>query len=553
MIRHHRRPNLAFRLFVYLLIASFLEAPWIPSAFAEDRKEMKESLEESFSPRVEAMRPDQPIPLQHPVNPDQYVVGVGDQLMVHFWGQRDENIPLIVGPEGQVFLPNIGTVRASGKTLAELKGSIRWLLKKNYPGLHHDVFLVKPRTFRLHVLGQVERPGPMEANAVTHVSEVVEMAGFKSSICPPVTEAAQNCQGRPRGIQGSTRAIEVWRNGEMAARADLLMYQRFARIEDNPYVLDNDRIVVPYAGRMVRVSGAVRSPDLYELLDDETLHDLIVKLCGGPSRDISYREKAWIVRRGRDDQLHTIEFNLSELLNNPALSEQYPLKDGDMIKIPSMDRYQKLVRVEGAVFGVGNVAKGVENSDTMGQVTRETSGLYPVVLGERVSDLIEKAGGTMPWADLDNAYIERVTDNPGRHKIPIDLNRILVEKDFSADIAVEPGDRIVIPTTDDQIYVTGAVVKPGPRSYLTNYKAQNYVNMAGGPTTRASMVRAKIVHPDGEKEKYDEMTILKPGDTVHVPEKTFKFWQDYWTVLTGLATMAIAGYAVYAASENGKN
>ena len=514
-------------IIIFICIA-LCKTPFVGVAFAQTdtHNRATRAVDETVSTVTPGFA--QSIPLQHPVNPKTYIVGPGDQLVVHFWGQRDENIPIVVGPEGQIFLPDIGLVKASGKTLADLKGNIRWKLKKQYPGLHHDVFLVTPRTFRLHVLGHVNNPGPKTANAMTHVSEVVAQAGSK----------------------GSTRAIEIWRDGELFGKADLLKYQRFARLEDNPFVLDNDRIVVPYAGRVVRVSGALRTPGTYELLDNENIHQLIVELCGGPSLDVSYRDKAWIVRRGsNDDQFHTSEFDLKELIENPSIADNFPLNDGDTIKIHSVNKYQKLVAIEGAVFGIGKVAKGVETSETMGKVLKETSGLYPLILGETVSDMIEKAGGAMPWADLKSAFIERMSNETELKVIQIDLHKILVEKDFNVDIKVLPGDRIVVPAADDHVYIVGAVVAPGPRSFLSNYKAQNYVSMAGGPTIRAALWKAKIVHRDGSKENYSDMTILAPGDTVFVPEKTFKFWQDYWVVITGVATIAIAGYAVYAASE----
>ncbi len=534
MTGQFRNPDPVIKMIILFLCAAICHAPFVQPVFAQSNvgAGAAEKADEALTNSTPGLA--QTIPLQHPVNPRTYIVGPGDRLVVHFWGQRDENIPVTVGPEGQVFLPNIGLLKASGKTLADLKSNIRWKLKKVYPGLSHDVFLLKPRTFRLHVLGHVERPGPKTANAMTHVSEVVAKAGSK----------------------GSTRAIEVWRDGTLFAKADLLRYQRFARLEDNPFVLDNDRIVVPYAGRVIRVSGAVRTPGTYELLDDENIHDLLVDLCGGPSIDISYHDKAWIVRRGEnDDQFHTTEFDLKRLFNDPGLAANYPLQNGDTIKIHSANKYQKLVRVEGAVFGKGKVSKGVEVSQTRGKVVKETSGLYPLILGETVSDMIDKAGGAMPWADLKAAFIERKAPNADSKAkiIRINLHEILVQRNFNADLKVLPGDRIVVPATDDQVYVVGAVVEPGPRSYLSNYKAQNYVNMAGGPTTRAATWKAKIIHRDGTKEKYSDMTILAPGDTVFVPEKTFKFWQDYWAVITGVATIAIAGYAVYAASEQQGN
>ena len=95
---------------------------------------------------------------------------------------------------------------------------------------------------------------------------------------------------------------------------------------------------------------------------------------------------------------------------------------------------------------------------------------------------------------------------------------------------IRPGDIISIPETD-QIFITGAVVKPGAtplRSRLTLIQA---LGIAGGFAPDAARSRVRIVRQDPGSKIHQELTyniddiqrrkaediVLQPNDVVHVP------------------------------------
>jgi protein involved in polysaccharide export with SLBB domain len=93
-------------------------------------------------------------------------LGAGDRLSYRVVEERREPVGLTVADSGEVEVPLIGRVRASGRTCKELAQSIRPLLEKEYfyratviVGL--DAVSVKARG-RVYISGQVRSQGPID-------------------------------------------------------------------------------------------------------------------------------------------------------------------------------------------------------------------------------------------------------------------------------------------------------------------------------------------------------------------------------------------------------
>jgi protein involved in polysaccharide export with SLBB domain len=100
------------------------------------------------------------------------------------------------------------------------------------------------------------------------------------------------------------------------------------------------------------------------------------------------------------------------------------------------------------------------------------------------------------------------------------------------DIALEDGDRFVIPHFPASINVVGAVNDQNSFLYAQGRRVGSYLRIAGGATKDADWKRSFVIRADGEVESYesrkglwgnqfDDLPIY-PGDTIVVPEKTFK-------------------------------
>ena len=165
-------------------------------------------------------------------------------------------------------------------------------------------------TYQVHVLGGIKMPGTYRITASDRLSEVIKTAG---------------------GIdeQGSERNIELRRQGEGTKKIDLLAFQLFGNLNDNPYLLDNDVVFIPLRGSTINVVGAVRRPREYEIRNEKTLSDAI-KLAGGPS-----------VGAARDKPINVVRFvnDKKELLSlQPTDAELagFKIQNGDIIFIPHM-------------------------------------------------------------------------------------------------------------------------------------------------------------------------------------------------------------------------
>jgi protein involved in polysaccharide export with SLBB domain len=100
------------------------------------------------------------------------------------------------------------------------------------------------------------------------------------------------------------------------------------------------------------------------------------------------------------------------------------------------------------------------------------------------------------------------------------------------DIALEDGDRFVVPPVPASVNVVGAVYDQNSFLFETGRRAGAYLHLSGGPTRDADRRHIFIIRADGsvisrEAEsgiwgnEFDNLR-MNPGDTIVVPEKTFK-------------------------------
>ena len=100
------------------------------------------------------------------------------------------------------------------------------------------------------------------------------------------------------------------------------------------------------------------------------------------------------------------------------------------------------------------------------------------------------------------------------------------------DIALEDGDRFVIPHVPASINVVGAVNDQNSFLYARGRRVGSYLQLAGGLTKDADRSRSFIIRADGEVVSYESRKGLwgnqffeqpvYPGDTLVFPEKTIK-------------------------------
>jgi len=275
---------------------------------------------------------------------------------------------------------------------------------------------------------------------------------------------------------------------------------------------------------IVFLTGEIEYPGAYNASPVERVSQIIAR-AGGVS-PLGSRTNIKLVRNGVVHSLVDIERfeNKGDLLANPFV------ESGDIIQIPPVEG---LVTVKGAIFGRGQYR--LRTSALTTEKERVSEGIYELKGGDRVSDVVSKAGGITPWADISNAYIERlVVGGEGtRKRIRLDLRGILFENDSLNDLALMNDDVLVIPPINTQVYVEGEVSQPGAYNFTPNQRASNYIGQAGGPTTYAHMKGGVLVR-NGRRQSLRSDPVIEPGDIVYVPRQVFKWWQDYATILSAI-------------------
>jgi protein involved in polysaccharide export with SLBB domain len=446
-----------------------------------------------------------PTSLEGPINPDEYVCGPGDIFELNFWGQQNFRLRIAVDLEGRTFISKVGFVAVAGKSLTAVRGEIRKKVRTNYPGLQFDLTLTNPRSFVVHVVDNVKQPGTFTAHPIERVSAVVARAG---------------------GTTGSRRQIAIRHRDGSETVADLVMYEMTGDTKYNPYLLDGDVIRVPFARIVVSIDGGVRRPGTYELIKTHDLTevlDLAGGLSGGAAKTLPIR----VVHKNAKQQDVFVDVPITG-----ESAKNVPLQDQDKIEVPTVESLQRTVLVIGAVVG----------ADPLDTAT--TSKRIPYIEGDTVLSLINRAGGIKAPGDLARSFISRPQTGKSPLILPIDLDALIVRRDFNADKPIQMNDTIVIPPMRYGVLVEGAVSRRGLYTFNPTFGITEYIAQAGGRLrTAEDLDEVRLVDAKGTSHGFSKSLKPSPGDSILVPERDFTRAEVAQLILAG-AGLVLSGIAV---------
>ncbi len=143
---------------------------------------------------------------------------------------------------------------------------------------------------------------------------------------------------------------------------------------------------------------------------------------------------------------------------------------------------------------------------------------------ERVSDLVERAGGLLPTAYVDGARFSRVSGDAGR--ISLELSKVLTQPGYTGDVMLQPGDRLVIPQYVRTVRVVGAVSAPTSILYTEGTDLEHYIRSAGGYAHNADKGRVRVEYANGAVKVKRRWLLFftssptpGPGSVITVPAK----------------------------------
>ncbi|RYF36350.1 MAG: polysaccharide export protein, partial [Cytophagaceae bacterium] len=181
------------------------------------------------------------------ITPAQYVVGADDVLTVTVLKHPEFSVTNVIVPQnGLITLPVVGTVRATGKTLAQIDGEVTQGMRVKLRRPEVAITLEKPRPRPLYVLGQVKNPGIYEAKNNWRVTEALAAAGGLS-------------------VDTGLAAVIVNRNNRKLLDTPLLPLLKEPTSGGNLVLRSGDTLRFYERKVTVSVAGAVTRPGVYSV------------------------------------------------------------------------------------------------------------------------------------------------------------------------------------------------------------------------------------------------------------------------------------------------
>jgi polysaccharide export outer membrane protein len=112
----------------------------------------------------------------YPLSSD-YVIGPDDVLQITVWKNDALSRTLPVRPDGKISLPLLHDIQAAGLTPMQLRDKIAAALGEFMPNPEVAVTVTDVRSYRVSVLGEVQKPGVLQLKADTTVLEAIALAG----------------------------------------------------------------------------------------------------------------------------------------------------------------------------------------------------------------------------------------------------------------------------------------------------------------------------------------------------------------------------------------
>lgn len=127
-----------------------------------------------------------------------YLLGVEDVLIISVW--RDEQLTkeVVVRPDGFVSFPLVGDVQAAGRTVEEIRTDVVKRLTKFIPNPQVSVTLTKMLSYRIYVLGRVNKPGEF---MIGHTADVLQALSLAGGLTPFAAENDIRIMRRVNGEQ----------------------------------------------------------------------------------------------------------------------------------------------------------------------------------------------------------------------------------------------------------------------------------------------------------------------------------------------------------------
>jgi len=530
-----------------------------------------------------------------PVTPG-YLLGPDDELAITLWGMPDEgSFNVMINRDGMAVIPHIGAVRLAGYSLEEAKRILKARFDQYFTDYQMNVSMGGLRSITVYVTGDAKRPGAYTVSSFSTLVNALLVSGGPSE-------------------SGSLRHIELKRGSQTIQVFDMYDLLLKGDKSKDSRLLPGDVIFIPSVGPLVGVAGEIQRPGVYELKGKTRVQDLLSLAGGLSGQTFKGRIQYYKVeeRTYRTVFEGDIAGLADTVLSNGDLLRLFPVVDvPTTVRIdgpvgrpgvygvkPGVTRLSELISQAGGLLAIASdsaeltrvtpslqgpvgqrieidlkaALKGDPANDlvlefndhllvrvvpewgTQRMVTVEGEvlrpGSYAMLKGERLSDLIARAGGFTSRASLKGAIFTRrsvaeeqrralnqtadqmerdmlesqqniaggsdansasYTEEQKRRKELIDrlrdvdiMGRVIVKLDVPKaimgtpwDFELEDGDALRVPEVPLTINVMGAVYASSSHIYSPSMGINAYVNASGGALKSAHKRMLYLLKADG--------------------------------------------------------
>ncbi len=158
-----------------------------------------------------------------------YRLGAEDVMHISIWKDEHLTREVVVRPDGMFSFPLVGDVQADDRTVEEIRADLVKRLTKYIPNPNVSVAVMKVLSYKVYVLGRVNKPGEY---LVGHYMDVLQALSLAGGLTP---FAAENDIKVIRRIKGQSHTIP-FRYGDVRKGNDL---------EQNILLQRGDVVMVP--------------------------------------------------------------------------------------------------------------------------------------------------------------------------------------------------------------------------------------------------------------------------------------------------------------------
>jgi len=311
----------------------------------------------------------------------------------------------------------------------------------------------------------------------------------------------------------------------------------------NLLLKDMDRLVIHSVlekifKKTVSIDGDVHKPGTYTLAESMTVRDLV--FAAGNVTEAVYLDDAEIasmtVEKGKTAKISVRNFNLRKALVGDV-EHNITLKPYDRVFVKRIVdwRREQYVAVSGEITFPGRymVRKGEKLSSIIERAGGYTEEAYlrgAVFTRQKVREMQQKSideitdrlekellassAGAISAAlsaedvqarksemEQKKLFIENMRKSKALGRMTIKLAHLRLLRGSEFDIELEDGDSLVIPEKNSSVGVAGAVMSQGAYIYREKAGYQDYINMSGGYTRYADTANVYVLKVDGSARK----------------------------------------------------